>query len=71
MSVIDLVLEPVKAFSDRCVGLLLRAGSRFGVDLTPEGRNEQQLWRERRLRDLRGLALRSKRRLRRGETVQR
>jgi hypothetical protein len=71
MSVIDLLLEPVKALSDRCVGFLLRAGSRFGADLTAEGRNEQQLWRERRLRDLRGLALRSRQRLQRGEAVQR
>jgi hypothetical protein len=71
MSAIDFLLEPVKAFSDSCVGLLLRFGSRFGSDLTPEGRTEQQLWRERRLRDLRGLGLRSKQRLQHNETVQR
>jgi hypothetical protein len=38
----------------------LRGTSRFGVDLTDEGRAEQRRWGEQRMRNLRGLALRSK-----------
>lgn len=53
-------MEEVKALSDRLLLLLLRATSRFGSELTEEGKTEQRLWRERRLRDLRGLALRSR-----------
>ena len=59
MSLQTLLIEPLKSFSDECIGWLLRAGSRFGSDLGQEGRAEQALWRQRRLRDLRGLALRA------------
>ena len=54
------LLEQVKAASDLIVAFLLRTTSRFGSELTEEGRGEQKLWREQRLRNLRGLALRSK-----------
>ena len=51
--------EAIKSFSDYLIVNLLRATSRFGSELTEEGRAEQKLWREQRLRNLRGLALRS------------
>lgn len=51
--------EKLKAFSDFFVILLLRITSQFESELTQDGKTEQRLWRERRLRDLRGLALRS------------
>ena len=35
---------------------------RFGKELTADGRKEQALWREQRLRNLQGLALRSQQR---------
>jgi hypothetical protein len=62
-----LLIEPLKALSDDFVGWLLRAGSRFGSELTQVGAQEQRLWRDRRLRDLRGLALRAAQRQREKE----
>lgn len=56
------LLEQVKAASDAVVVFLLCSTSRFGSELTEEGRAEQRLWREQRLRNLRGLAQRSKQR---------
>ncbi len=53
------ILEWVKELSDKLLLGLLRATSQFEGELTQEGRQEQALWRERRLRDLRGLAARS------------
>lgn len=53
-------VEHVKAVSDAVVVFLLRSTSQFGSELTEEGKAEQKLWREQRLRNLRGLALRSK-----------
>ncbi len=58
-------MEWIKYLSDKLVIWLLRASSRFGKELTPDGKREQELWREQRLRNLRGLALRSRRRLER------
>lgn len=58
--------EELKAFSDFFVILCLRITSQFESELTQDGRTEQTLWRERRLRDLRGLALRSEQK-RRGQ----
>ena len=52
--------EEIKSFSDYLIVNLLRATSRFGSELTEEGRAEQKLWREQRLRNLRGLGLRAK-----------
>ncbi len=52
--------EKIKTLSDYVIVKLLRDTSRFGSELTEEGRAEQKLWREQRLRNLRGLALRAK-----------
>jgi hypothetical protein len=52
--------EKIKSLSDTLIVNFLRGTSRFGSELTEEGRAEQKLWREQRLRNLRGLALRSK-----------
>ncbi|MGH7766448.1 MAG: hypothetical protein ACREQP_03260 [Candidatus Binatia bacterium] len=54
------ILEEIKALSDVLVAGFLRLSSRFGSELTDDGKAEQRLWREQRLRNLRGLALRSK-----------
>jgi len=40
----------------------LRSTSGFGKELTADGRKEQRLWREQRLRNLQGLAQRSRQR---------
>ena len=58
-------MEWIKDLSDKLVIWLLRASSGFGKELTADGKREQELWREQRLRNLRGLALRSRRRLER------
>jgi hypothetical protein len=52
--------EKIKTLSDSLIVNFLRGTSRFGSELTEEGRAEQKLWREQRLRNLRGLALRAK-----------
>ncbi|HEX9445751.1 MAG TPA: hypothetical protein VGA73_16630 [Candidatus Binatia bacterium] len=52
--------EEIHAGSDSLVLGLLRSTSRFGKELTEDGKAEQKLWREQRLRNLRGLAIRSK-----------
>ena len=52
-------MEELKALSDLLLLLLLRATSQFGSELTQDGSAEQKMWRQQRLRDLRGLALRS------------
>jgi len=54
------LLERIKAWSDTLIVNLLRRTSRFGSDLTEDGKAEQISWREQRLRNLHGLALRSK-----------
>lgn len=56
--------ERVKECSDYLVLLLIRGTSRFESELTDEGRQEQRMWRDRRMRNLKGLALRAKRRQR-------
>jgi hypothetical protein len=55
-------MEWIKDLSDRLVIWFLRATSRFGKELTKDGRAEQALWREQRLKNLEGLALRSRQR---------
>lgn len=54
--------EEVKALSDTLVVFFLRSTSQFGSELTQDGKAEQRLWREQRLRNLKGLALRSRQR---------
>lgn len=55
-------MEWIKDLSDKLLIWFLRATSGFGKELTQDGRNEQALWREQRLRNLAGLALRSRER---------
>jgi len=54
------LLERLKGLSDILVVLLLRSTSQFGSELTRDGEAEQRMWREQRLRNLQGLAWRSK-----------
>ena len=56
------LMEWLKDLSDKLIIWFLRASSGFGKELTADGRREQQLWREQRLRNLQGLAQRSKQR---------
>ena len=55
-------MEWIKDLSDKLIIWFLRATSRFGKELTRDGRAEQALWRERRLRNLAGLTIRSRER---------
>jgi len=57
-------MEWMKHLSDKLLIWFLRATSGFGKELTHDGRTEQGLWREQRLRNLKGLAIRSRQRLR-------
>jgi len=50
--------EQIKYLSDKLVLWFLSATSEFGKELTEEGRREQEMWREQRLRNLNGLAIR-------------
>jgi hypothetical protein len=50
-------MEWIKDVSDRWVIWLLRVTSRFEKELTPDGREEQAMWREQRMRNLQGLSL--------------
>jgi hypothetical protein len=56
------LLEQIKELSDRLLLRLLLLTSRFESELTEDGRAEQNLWRAQRLRNLRGLTLRSRQR---------
>ncbi len=53
-------MEWLKELSDKLLLWLLRVTSRFEKELTVDGRAEQELWREQRLRNLEGLAIRSR-----------
>jgi hypothetical protein len=55
-------MEWLKALSDKLIIWLLRSTSGFGKELTSDGKREQALWREQRLRNLQALAQRSKQR---------
>jgi hypothetical protein len=55
-------MECLKDLSDRLVVWLLRSTAGFGKELTSDGRREQQQWREQRMRNLQGLAQRSRER---------
>lgn len=57
-------MEWIKDLSDTLIIWFLRATSGFGKELTADGKKEQVLWREQRLRNLQGLALRSRERFR-------
>jgi hypothetical protein len=57
-------MEWIKGLSDKLLIWFLRATSGFGKELTGDGKTEQRLWREQRLRNLNGLAIRSRERLR-------
>ena len=56
-------MEWIKELSDKLIIWLLRSTSGFGKELTADGRKEQQRWRDQRLRNLQGLALRSREKL--------
>jgi hypothetical protein len=60
-------MEWIKNLSDQFVIWFLRKTSGFGKELTREGQTEQLMWREQRLRNLKGLTMRSRQRL--GEKV--
>ena len=55
-------MEWIKDLSDKLMIWFLRSTSGFGKELTADGRKEQRLWREQRLRNLQGLAQRSRQR---------
>jgi hypothetical protein len=55
-------MEWIKDLSDRFVIWFLHATSRFEDELTEDGRKEQRMWREQRLRNLQALSLRSRQR---------
>ena len=57
-------MEWIKHLSDKLLIWFLRATSGFGKELTRDGKTEQRLWSEQRLRNLKGLAIRSRERLR-------
>jgi hypothetical protein len=52
-------MEWIKDLSDKLLIWFLRVTSGFGKELTRDGQTEQGLWREQRLRNLKGLAIRS------------
>lgn len=55
-------MEWLKDLSDKLVIWLLRSTSDFRKELTSDGQREQQQWREQRMRNLQGLAQRSRQR---------
>jgi hypothetical protein len=57
-------MEWIKDLSDKLIIGFLRVTSRFGEELTRDGKAEQAQWREQRLRNLEGLAIRSRERFR-------
>jgi hypothetical protein len=57
-----LISEAIKSLSDSILIWFLRSTSRFESELTQEGEEEQRMWKDRRTRNLKGLALRARRR---------
>jgi hypothetical protein len=55
-------MEFFKHVSDKILIRFLKVTSAFGRELTREGWDEQKLWREQRLRNLKGLSIISKQR---------
>jgi hypothetical protein len=51
-------MEWIRHLSDKLILCFLHATSRFAKELTLEGRREQEMWREQRLQNLKGLAIR-------------
>lgn len=63
-------MEWLKDISDRLLIWFLRATSGFGSELTRDGRSEQVMWREQRLKNLEGLSNRARQRFRdKGESA--
>ena len=60
------LMEHAKSASDVAVVCILRGTSGFGRELNDEGKAEQMMWKEQRLRNLRGLSTKS---LRRGNSA--
>jgi hypothetical protein len=60
---VNTMKEWIRGLSDKMILWFLATTSGFGKELTDEGRFEQRLWREQRLRNLKGLAIRSRQRL--------
>ncbi len=56
------IIEEVKHLSDKLLLRFLRVTSQFERELTQDGKLEQAMWREQRLRDLQGLSMRSRQR---------
>ena len=56
------IVEEVKHLSDKLLLRFLRNTSQFERELTQDGKLEQAMWREQRLRDLQGLSARSRQR---------
>jgi len=55
-------MEFIKHLSDEFLIWFLKSTSGFGRELTGAGWHEQNLWRDQRLRDLKGLSIMSKQR---------
>jgi hypothetical protein len=52
-------MEFLKSLSDKFLIGFLKVTSGFGGELTREGKEEQRAWRTQRLRNLKGLSIRS------------
>ncbi len=61
-------MEWIKDLSDKLLIWFLRITSGFAKELTRDGKSEQGVWREQRLRNLKGLAIRSRERFRDNRT---
>jgi hypothetical protein len=59
---LKIIMEFFKYLSDKILLWFLKSCSGFGKQLTGEGYEEQKLWREQRLRNLKGLSMRAKER---------
>jgi hypothetical protein len=55
-------MELLKHVTDKIIIWFLKSTSSFGAELTSAGHEEQKAWREQRLRNLKGLSMRSKER---------
>jgi hypothetical protein len=55
-------VELIKHLSDKILIWFLKSTSGFAKELTKHGQEEQNSWREQRLRNLKGLSIRSKQR---------
>ena len=53
-------MEFLKHLSDKILVGFLKFTSGFARELTRDGREEQKMWREQRLRDLKGLSIMAK-----------